>query len=244
MKILIISDLHGNSEAMSALPKNYDQLWVLGDLVNYGPNPGEVIDFVRRHATFVVRGNHDHAIGFNTDPRCSEPYKAMAAEMGQFTLQALTEDEREYLRTLPLSISSEIHGSRFYLCHATPTDPLFAYCPPESNDWEREVDAVPPGCLLVGHIHIQFRRDIFGRTIINPGSVGQPKTGAPYACFATWEDGSIQFHSVPYAYQQTIEKIKRLQLSKEVEAGLIATLERGAPPQMGATEYVGVRSHE
>lgn len=239
MKILIISDLHGNSEAISVLPKKYDQLWVLGDLVNYGPNPKEVIDFVRQRATFVVRGNHDHAIGFDTDPRCSDPYKAMAAEMSKITQNALTEDARAYLRTLPLSISSEIHGSRFYLCHASPTDPLFAYCPPESNDWEKEVHAVPPGCLLVGHTHIQFRRDIFGRTIVNPGSVGQPKTGAPHTCFATWEDGSIRFHSLPYPYEQTIEKIRRLQLSKEVEAGLIATLESGAPPQNRTAGHVG-----
>lgn len=232
MKILIISDLHGNSEAISVLPQEYDQLWVLGDLVNYGPTPREVIDFVRRHATFVVRGNHDHAIGFDTDPRCSEPFKAMAEEMGRVTQRALGEEDKEYLRMLPLSISSEMHGSRFYLCHAAPTDPLFAYRPPESSDWEREVHAVPPGHLLVGHTHLQFRRDIYGRTILNPGSVGQPKSGAPNACFATWEDDSIQFHSLPYPYQQTIEKIRRLQLSTEVKEGLIATLESGAPPKI------------
>jgi protein phosphatase len=231
MKILIISDLHGNAEALSALPSKYDQLWVLGDLVNYGPNPREVIDFVRQHATYVVRGNHDHAIGFDTDPRCSEIYKAMAAEMGRITQAALTDEERSYLRALPLSISSETHGSRFSLCHAAPTDPLFAYRPPESEDWEREVHAVPAGYLLVGHTHLQFRRDIFGRTIVNPGSVGQPKTGAPQVCFAIWEDGLIHFRSAPYPYQQTIEKIRRLQLSKEVREGLIMTLESGAPPQ-------------
>lgn len=235
MKILIISDLHGNAEALSVLPRNYDQLWVLGDLVNYGPNPTEVIDFVRQHATYVIRGNHDHAIGFDTDPRCSEPYKDMAAEMGRITQQILKDEEKEYLRTLPLSIISEIHGSRFYLCHAAPTDPLFAYCPPESQGWEKEVHAVPPGCLLVGHTHLQFRRDIFGRTILNPGSVGQPKTGAPHACFATWEDGSIQFHAVEYPYQQTIEKIKSLALSRKVAEGLIATLETGAPAQVVRT---------
>lgn len=110
MNILIVADLHGNTEALSALPQQYDQLWVLGDLVNYGPNPREIIDFVRNHADVVVRGNHDHAIGFNTDPRCSEPYKSMAAEMGRFTQAVLTEDEKAYLRSLPLSASSEVNG--------------------------------------------------------------------------------------------------------------------------------------
>ncbi|HTU47477.1 MAG TPA: hypothetical protein VMF91_20610 [Bryobacteraceae bacterium] len=67
---------------------------------------------------------------------------------------------------------------------------------------------------------------------MNPGSVGQPKTGAPHACFATWEDGSIQFHAVAYPYQQTIQKIKSLPLAKNVVDGLIATLETGAPAQV------------
>lgn len=231
MKLLIISDLHGNAEAISVLPRNYDQLWVLGDLVNYGPNPREVIDFVRTHATYVVRGNHDDAIGSGADPRCPEPYKTIAAEMGDITKHALTEEEKRYLRTLPLSIDVEIHGSRFYLCHAAPTDPLFAYRPPESNDWEKEVHAVPPGWLLVGHTHLQFRRDVLGRIIVNPGSVGQPKTAAPQACFAIWKDGSIQFHSLPYPYLKTIQKIRDLHLSKQVEEDLIAILQTGAPSQ-------------
>ena len=63
MKIAIISDLHGNYEAVRSLPENYDDLWVLGDLVNYGPEPGAVIDFVRARSSVAVRGNHDHSIG-------------------------------------------------------------------------------------------------------------------------------------------------------------------------------------
>ena len=94
---------------------------------------------------------------------------------------------------------------------------------------ETEVHAVPPGWLLVGHTHLQFRRDMFGRVIVNPGSLGQPKTAAPQACFATWEDGSIQFHFVPYPYQATIEKIRQLQIPKQTEDYLITTLETGLP---------------
>jgi predicted phosphodiesterase len=154
LKILIIADLHANAEALAALPQQYDQLWVLGDLVNYGPNPREIIDFVRSHADVVVRGNHDHAIGFNTDPRCSGPYKSMALEMGRFTQAILTEDEKAYLRSLPLSATPERDGVRFYSCHATPTDPLFAYCPPESEQWQNEANLVSGGYLLVGHTHL------------------------------------------------------------------------------------------
>ena len=51
MRVLIVSDLHANLEAIRALPSGFDRLWVLGDLVNYGPNPSEAIEFVREKAT-------------------------------------------------------------------------------------------------------------------------------------------------------------------------------------------------
>jgi len=62
--MVVISDLHSNFDALSALPEVGDELWVLGDLVNYGPMPSEVVSFVRAHSETVIRGNHDHAVGF------------------------------------------------------------------------------------------------------------------------------------------------------------------------------------
>jgi protein phosphatase len=228
VKILIISDLHGNLEALTALPAHYDELWVLGDLVNYGPNPREVIDFVKKNASLVVRGNHDHALGFDTDPRCSKPYQVMAAEMGRITQALLSEKNKAFLRALPLSIMTETQGCRFHLCHAAPTDPLFAYCPPESSRWDEESRAVSPGYLLVGHTHLQFELERYGRKIINPGSVGQPKTGAPRAGFAIWEEGRLTLHSVPYDVERTAEKIRQLDISASAKEQLVEVLQNGA----------------
>ena len=67
MKILIVSDIHANAESHRVLPADYDELWILGDLVNYGPSPVEVLDFARSKASLVVRGNHDHSVGFQKD---------------------------------------------------------------------------------------------------------------------------------------------------------------------------------
>ncbi len=234
MRVLIVSDLHANLEAVSTLPSDYDQLWVLGDLVNYGPNPHEVIDFVRKNASLVVRGNHDHAVGFDTDPRCSGPYKAMAAEMGRVTQRLISDEEREYLSTLPLCVRTEVPGDRFHLCHATPTDPLYAYRSPESAGWEEETRVVRPGYLLVGHTHLQFKREVDGRTSVNPGSVGQPKTGAPRAAFAIWEDGTLTLGSSPYDSEKTAEKIGRLDISPEVKQGLVDVLRNGVLSRGGA----------
>jgi protein phosphatase len=228
MRILIVADLHANLEAIAVLPAQYDQMWVLGDLVNYGPNPGEVIDFVRENGSLVVRGNHDHAIGFDADARCSEPYRAMAAEMGRITQTLISDEDRAFLRTLPLSITTEIHGYPFHLCHAVPTDPLFAYCPPTAAGCEEQVHSVGPGYLLVGHTHLQFQRELHGRLIVNPGSVGQPKMGSPRAAFAIWEDGRLELHSASYDFDKTVKKISRLDLSPAVKKDLIEVVETGA----------------
>jgi hypothetical protein len=85
MRICLISDLHANLEALRALPGGYDELWVLGDLVNYGPDPAAVIDFVRSRASLVIRGNHDHSVGFAADCGCSPRFRAMAEATRDYT---------------------------------------------------------------------------------------------------------------------------------------------------------------
>src|SRR3954471_4246908 len=75
MKLVIISDIHGNHDALRALPEEYDELWVLGDLVNYGPQPKEVVADVMEKASLVVQGNHDHAVAYDDDSRWSPRYR-------------------------------------------------------------------------------------------------------------------------------------------------------------------------
>ena len=65
MKLLILSDIHGNVDALHAIRELYDELWVLGDIVNYGPEPREALEAVRATASIVVQGNHDHAVGLS-----------------------------------------------------------------------------------------------------------------------------------------------------------------------------------
>lgn len=155
MKIVIISDLHANWEALAVLPRDYDQLWILGDLVNYGPNPAEVVEFVRSRAHRIVRGNHDQFLGSGDDPRCFGRFQQLAAAAGEFTRAALAESDRAFLRELPLQLQLQVGESRFWLRHAMPSDPLYGYGPPESARWEEECAHVPTDILLVGHTHVQ-----------------------------------------------------------------------------------------
>ncbi|HTS05479.1 MAG TPA: YfcE family phosphodiesterase [Candidatus Eisenbacteria bacterium] len=228
MKIAIISDLHGNYEALRSLPTGYDELWILGDLVNYGPEPGAVVDFARTNSRVVVRGNHDNSIGFDVDPRCTVRYQKMADLTRRYTASALEKEQKQFLRLLPLKLELKREDTRFYLCHAKPSDPLYGYCPEESDEWVEELEQVNADVLLVGHTHTPFIRKIGKKIVVNPGSLGQPKTGKPDACYAIWENGDFQLKSFPYAVDKTVETLKALAFPVDVEKDLITVLQTGS----------------
>ena len=143
MKIVIVSDIHANLAALESLPeRDFDQLWCLGDLVDYGPRPHEAIQWTKRNATIAVRGNHDHAAGFSVDPQCSLAFRRLAAETLSFTQEVCTEDDVMFLRNLPLHGETAVNSTRFYLVHSTPTDPLVGYCPEQSERWQKEIERI------------------------------------------------------------------------------------------------------
>lgn len=228
MKIAILSDIHGNIDALKSVAESWDELWVLGDLVNYGPDPGGVIEFVRQKAAVVVRGNHDHAVGAGENPRCSPAFREMAHAMQAYSESVLTAEQKSYLRQLPLSAQREADGRRFFLCHAAPADPLFKYGPPEPAFWTPEMASVNADILLVGHTHLPFVMDLGAKCVANPGSVGQPKHGTPEACYALWEDGAITLRSCRYPVEETVRKVLALPVDMCIRRALAHVLETGS----------------
>jgi putative phosphoesterase len=230
MKIVIVSDIHGNYDALSALPESYDELWVLGDLVNYGPEPKEVVDFVKGKATLVVRGNHDQSIGYGDDPRCSLRFRQMAEATGQFSETVVTAEQKLYLRSFPTRLNAVRGHTRFFLCHATPSDPLYEYRTAESEKWVNECMQLGADVIFVGHTHIPFIRSFNRQILVNPGSLGQPKTGKPDACYAVWENGQVSLRTYAYPIDKTIDKIRLMPIGKNIQLDLIRVLEFGGLP--------------
>ncbi len=227
MKIVIASDLHGNLEALAVLPREYDQLWILGDLVNYGPDPAEVVDYVRHRAVQVVRGNHDRAAACGEDPRCPGRFHELAEATGKFTQNLLTLADREYLRGLPLQLELQIGQLRFWLCHAIPSDPLYGYAPPTSERWREECSHLPADILLVGHTHAPFMKKVGNCLVVNPGSLGQPNNRSALACYAVWENGTVSLCSTAYAVDTTVAKVQAMPVSEGVRSDLVTLLRTG-----------------
>lgn len=230
MKIVIVSDIHSNFDALSGLREGYDELWVLGDLVNYGPEPAPVVDYIRSKAALVVRGNHDNSIGFNQDPRCSAAFRDMAEATRRFTDSVLNSGHKHYLRNLSLYEVTTRRDTRFYLCHAVPSDPLFSYCAASSDQWATEVENLSADILLVGHTHVPFVRSVGQCLVVNPGSLGQPKTGSPEACFAVWEDGKMELKSYPYPVEWAVAKVQALPIASSLRDDLSRILRTGNNP--------------
>ncbi len=228
MKLVIISDIHGNHDALRALPEEYDELWVLGDLVNYGPQPKEVVAEVMAKASLVVQGNHDNAVAYDDDSRWSARYRPIAEATRRFTSSVLSDAQKAYLRGLPLQAQAERDGLLFHLTHATPSDPLYGRCATEAEGWAAELDALPADVLLVGHTHVPFLRRIGDKVVLNPGSLGQPRTGVPLASYAVWQDGRFALKSYRYPVEATVEKLRGLALPGHVESELVSILETGS----------------
>jgi diadenosine tetraphosphatase ApaH/serine/threonine PP2A family protein phosphatase len=172
----------------------YDEVWCLGDVVGYGPDPSECISFVREKCSLCVAGNHDLAVAGVIG---TEDFNEDAAQAVLWSRAQLTPGEKDYLAGLPLRVE---HG-RFTLVHGSLRDPVWEYVwSPQGA--EGSLAVLNTGFCLVGHTHIPalyaeggkgagveelavLENAALGdrRCLLNPGAVGQPRDGDPRASF-------------------------------------------------------------
>ncbi len=214
MRLLLISDIHANwlaLEAVLAAAGAVDRVVCAGDLVNYGPHPVPCVEWMRRHSDnlWIVQGNHDRALGMAGDPQCSKPFRKMAAEGERFTALQLDREQKKYLLDLPGLVEQTVDGSRVTICHAVPSMTPYAYVAANAvARWRFEVaHAQHPEFLIVGHTHKAFVAKVDGTTIINPGSVGQPKDGDSRASYAIWDNGKVELRRAVYNVQGVVDDL-------------------------------------
>ena len=229
MKYAIISDLHGNLEALQAVLDDasgkVDAVVCLGDIVGYNANPRECLRLVRETCALVVAGNHDQAA---CGVRPYDDFNDWARQAMDWTRGQLSAAEVEYLRRLPCTAP---FGAGWVAAHGSPrhTDEYlfdgrgFA----EAFDSLGRLRPEARGCF-VGHTHLPmvWARETGGRVtqvqvpprlvtldaacryIVNPGSVGQPRNGNPLAAYAILHDPTaVELRNVPYDVAAAQEKI-------------------------------------
>ena len=249
MRILLLSDIHANLEAMDACLANapsFDMIVNLGDIVGYGASPNEVIDRSREVGKAFVRGNHDKAA---TGVMDLEDFNPMAATAALWTRNELTPENFEWLRALPHGPVSLPEVPNVQLVHGSPND--------EDEYVVSLGDALAPLITLTmpltffGHTHLQggffangssadgFRPEYktvgqaesaslqlkgSARYLINPGSVGQPRDGDWRAAFALYDtEGEIvHFHRTPYNLKAAQDRIFAANLPARLATRLAA----------------------
>lgn len=231
MRTLIISDIHANLTALEAVladAEPFDRVWCLGDVVGYGPNPNECIVRIQNLPGIqCIRGNHDAAIIGDIDIRAFN-YEARASL--EWLDAVLLPENKQWLR----SLHERLVMDDITLVHGSPRNPVWEYILDRATALENMAEFDTTICL-VGHTHIPcifqldaeelnatkmrfmksgkaFSIDI--KSIVNPGSVGQPRDHNPKASYLVYDDETEK-----WVYQRVdydIEKVQR----QIIDAGL------------------------
>ncbi len=218
MRYAVLADIHSNLIAFQTVLQHIeehggvDEIWCLGDVVGYGPQPRECIQLLRQRKHVCVAGNHDLAAIAKIDIGDFNPNAAAAA---RWTADQLDADSVAYLDSLPLTLER----SDFTLVHGSPRHPVWEYLLSESSAQEN-LGYFRTICCLIGHSHMPLcficstdgscsiselgpetrLGDNSNRLIINPGGVGQPRDGDSRASYAIYdaEAGVLRHYRVPY----------------------------------------------
>lgn len=238
MRVCVVSDIHSNLPALEAVlsaAAPYDALWQLGDVVGYGPQPNEVVARLAEEQAVGVRGNHDSA-AIGELP--TEAFNDDAREAVEWTAERLDDAARAWLGGLPLRRQID----SFTLVHGSPRDPdweyVFSVAVARGN-----LDAFSTPHCLVGHTHVPlvFRADDRRvealapngaalvlderRTLLNPGSVGQPRDGDPRASAMLLDTEALTVDWLRIEYP--IERVQRLIAAANLPRRLAARLPLG-----------------
>jgi len=231
MIVLILADPHGNLTALEAVLADasrrvpVDDVWCLGDIVGYGPEPAACVARIRETASRRVAGNHDLAAagGLSTDE-----FNPAAARAAEWTAGQLTEEDVRFIMSLPLvdagAPEAGAGGRAFTLVHGSLREPVWEYLlsPEQAAD---QFERMTTPYSAVGHSHVPFvAEDSAGglprlrllrdgdriplgdrRLVVNPGGCGQPRDGDPRAPYLLLDTGVgiLTFHRVAYDIART-----------------------------------------
>ncbi|MGH2582887.1 MAG: metallophosphoesterase family protein [Anaerolineales bacterium] len=238
MRALVISDIHANADALESVLANaggVDEVWCLGDVVGYGPDPNECVDILKSIPKLIcLQGNHDAAAignlplgGFNAEARSSI----------EWLRGGLTENSLAFLKSLDLR--TEVNGVT--LVHASPRQPVLEYLL-DTYSARENFDHFNTDFCFVGHTHVPVifslhdgsvrldipapntAKELKPRCIVNPGSVGQPRDRDPRAAFAIFDTETQiwDYRRVEYDVRAVQERMLEAELPDRHIARLIS----------------------
>lgn len=250
MIVLIVSDPHSNLTALEAVLADagrrapLDDVWCLGDVVGYGPEPAACLARIRAVASRCVAGNHDLAAAGGTS---TEEFNPAAARAAEWTAGQLSEEDVAFIMSLPLIDAGAPvpgdGGQGFTLVHGSLREPIWEYLL-SSEQAVAQFKRMTTPYSAVGHSHVPFVAEDSAalprlrllndgdriplgdrRLIVNPGGCGQPRDGDPRAPYLLLDTGAgvLSFHRVQY----DIARTQRLMAAAGLPRSLIDRLALG-----------------
>ncbi|MFQ5504140.1 MAG: metallophosphoesterase family protein [Planctomycetota bacterium] len=239
MKYAFISDIHGNTEALSVVMqdirrRNVSKIYCLGDVIGYGPEPRECLEVVIETCELCLLGNHEHGAMFYASDFNPKARAAIEWTKEQLNDSAYSRDENFRLWNYISEMAETHRVNDIYLVHGSPRDPVREYLLPGDVHDEKKMQ----GCYekmgdsricFVGHSHVpgvyeegapfQGPGDLDGsfrlgdrKVLVNIGSVGQPRDGDPRASYVTFDGETVRFHRLAYEVDKTISKVRSTEL--------------------------------
>lgn len=222
MKVAVMSDIHGNYDALIQVLEeckkyNVDKYIFLGDYVGYYYEPKKVWDKICQLDGFKIKGNHEDLLKDSLHSKVRKRQIKEKYGIGhQLAQNQLSEEDIEKLYSLPKKKRIQIKNFNFELNHGTPWDQNAYLYPDTDKEIFEKANHSEIDFVLVGHSHYAFIKKLSHSTIINPGSVGQNRQ---VGGFATWvlmdlEEMGIKIISTKYSVKSLAKKVKALDPDK------------------------------
>lgn len=220
MKLLIISDIHGNLPALEAVMKampEVDKIICLGDVVGYFPYTNEVIEAISSFDNLIcVLGNHDHAL---LSDSASTGSKSADAAIALYR-KDITRKNKQFLTGLPQSVECVLDSLNTFIFHGSPANPLNG----RESFWEN--DSLDTGIYFFGHSHKPFymRNNTKKWIVVNPGSCGFPRDNDLRSSYALVDTviQKVDHYRVEYSMETVVERCKYYGLPDSFWESLVA----------------------
>jgi putative phosphoesterase len=192
VKVALIADIHGNADAMAAVVgafrrENVDKIIVAGDLVGYYYYPDRVLELLSGWECVMVRGNHEDMLAAWSSGACRDVIVDRYGSGLEAAERCLTRRQVEELTNLPMTSEVEIDGQAVLVCHGAPWNNDEYVYPDADIGVRRRLTSSGHDLVIAGHTHYPLLWKLQGCTVVNPGSVGQPRDRIPGACWALWD---------------------------------------------------------
>jgi putative phosphoesterase len=219
MRLLVVSDVHSNLAALGRVIEDaggFDVLVCAGDIVGYGPDPGDCVERLKELDVRSVSGNHD--LGVTVGERPTSHFNVHAAAAVEINRRLLNPAQLRWLERLPKGLNLEIGGVKVSVFHGSPDRPIWEYVFPSEAELRADefFEATGADLLILGHTHVPFVHRFNDRVLMNPGSVGQPRDGNPKASYMLVDvvDGGIEVshRRVEYDIEAVASRMRRLGL--------------------------------